>query len=179
MTARLNDIAVFEFSIKAPAAGSYNESFALVIEGVTWVANTTVTLPITVTPAWAGTVTSIEPAGSVTLAPGETRTIRTSVLNLGNKIWQPAPGNGATGYTNLGTAGPADRSSTFRDTSWLSANRATALDTPRVLPGESGLFEFILKAPAVTGSYDEAFQVVVDGASWVTGATFSIPINVQ
>jgi|GEM_PF-2718045 len=67
----------------------------------------------------------------------------------------------------LGTSHPQDRNSDFYKHTWLSSNRPAKLKESKVEPGEVGTFEFYLKAPANPGTYDEYFQPVVEGLTWM------------
>jgi uncharacterized protein (TIGR03382 family) len=104
-----------------------------------------------------------------TLISGDRGTVRITVTNTGNTVWE-------LDVTRLGTAQPQDRESElFVDGDWLGTNRPTGVDG-RVMPGETGTFTFEVVAPEVVEPtvFDETFQVVEEGVVW-----FGPDIHVQ
>ena len=92
------------------------------------------------------------------LPPGGTFTGYLEMRNVGTATWTPA-------RTRLGTTEPRDRSSPVRGPDWLAPNRAAAIDR-RVAPGETGRFNFTLRAPTMPGEYSEYFNLVEEGVAW-------------
>lgn len=83
--------------------------------------------------------------------------------NTGTATWY----NYGDHPVRLGTSHDQDRNSDFYKHTWLSANRPAKLKESKVEPGEVGTFEFYLKAPITPGTYDEYFQPVVEGITWM------------
>src|SRR5690606_38468379 len=74
-----------------------------------------------------------------TAQPGTRIYSRIKVRNIGNQPWSSA-------NVRLGTSNARDRSSVFRDTSWLSASRLPTFTVNTVRPGETATFEFSMLA---------------------------------
>lgn len=79
---------------------------------------------------------------------------------------------------HLGTSSPNDRSSLFYDNSWLNSVRPAGMVESAVAPGEVGTFNFTLHAPAQTGTYNEYFNLVADGVSWLNDLGLFFTVNV-
>src|SRR5262249_3870991 len=67
--------------------------------------------------------------------------------------------------TFLGTSEPRDGASPIQGHDWLSANRAATIDHD-VAPGETGRFDFSVRAPTTPGDYDQFFNLVEEGVTW-------------
>ncbi len=92
------------------------------------------------------------------LAPGEERLGYFEFRNVGTTTWTP-------GFTFLGTVDPRDGASDFYGPDWTAPHRAASV--PRsVTPGNTGLFEFTLRAPTVAGQYRQSFNLVEEGQGW-------------
>jgi hypothetical protein len=169
----------FEFWITTPSTpGSYNEIFAPLVEGITWMDSHTVSFPMIVSPAsysWTTVNQSVftdsskgMPVDATRLVAGQRYYAAMDVKNTSNVTWLK---NGANPIT-LGASNPQDHSSSFCDPSWLGCNRPAALHEYVVAPGQIGSFEFWFRAPP-GGSYNESFTPLAEGAAWMSGA----PIN--
>jgi MYXO-CTERM domain-containing protein len=99
------------------------------------------------------------PLATTALAMVEGQTIPSYIelKNVGTKTWDS--------NTRIGTTQPRDRTSVFADSGWLAPDRPAGV-TGTVAPGASYKFQFNLHAPATTGTYDEFFGVVEEGAVW-------------
>ncbi len=105
--------------------------------------------------------------GQNILAPvsgGESTQLELTVLNTGTTTWY----NNGDYPIHLGTYNPADRSSVFADSSWLSSNRPAGMEEAVVYPGEVGTFKFTIEANTIPGSYNESFALVAEGLTWIT-----------
>jgi hypothetical protein len=109
--------------------------------------------------------------GSITVAPGADAYIQLEARNVGYQYWTPS-------IVHLGTSSPDDRSSQFYDTSWLGATRPAAVSQSSVAPGADGTFDFILHAPAQTGTYLEHFNLVAEGITWLNDLGLYIAVDV-
>jgi len=91
----------------------------------------------------------------------------------------------ATWYKNsdlpvhLGTSHALDRDSSFYKHTWLSNNRPAQLKEDQVAPGEIGTFEFYLKAPDSPGTYQEYFQPLIEGLTWMEDWGVYLQITVE
>lgn len=92
------------------------------------------------------------------LAPGEVRAGFIEMRNTGTETWEP-------GVTFLGTTEPRDGPSPLAAPSWPSDHRAASIDRV-VPPGETGRFEFSVRAPLAMGEYPQFFGIVQEGISW-------------
>jgi hypothetical protein len=182
-------IGSFEFWITAPnTPGSYNELFAPVMEGVTWMGTGSISFPSIVSPAYyTSAITGQYAYTSDTkqsyvdirsLEPGKRYYLGITLKNTGNVTWTrngPNP-------VNLGTSEQIDRSSPFCDTTWLTSNpgcnRVASLNEYTVAPGQIGSFGFWITAPT-TGSYTENYLPVYEGKAWLQSpsATFNLGVS--
>jgi len=180
-------IGSFEFWITAPSTGSYNELFAPVMEGVTWMGNGSISFPAIVSPSYytsaitgqyAYTNSTKQTYADIrSLTPGTKYYLGIDLKNTGNVTWNKLGPN----PVNLGTTDAKDRVSPFCDSTWINSNpgcnRISSLKEYTVAPGQIGSFEFWVTAPS-TGSYNENYLPVVEGKNWMQSpsATFSIGV---
>lgn len=99
------------------------------------------------------------------------------IQNNGNVPWFSANSGCSSMVVNLGTEKKRDRSSIFfyssliENTGWIGANRIV-METPRVDPGQIGVFHFSSVAPAEAGIYREYYAPVIEGVSWINSGIF-------
>jgi uncharacterized protein YkwD len=120
--------------------------------------------------AWAGQ--SADPV----LAPGQVTTLVVALRNTGYRGWyQGSPGQQA----NLGTSEPLDTMRYDLANNWISGNRLATTTTAYVGPGQTGWFQFQVRAPATPGTYRLAVRGVIDGATWLEdqGIFFTITVR--
>ena len=108
---------------------------------------------------------------SPTLNTGQTVYAEIKVVNTGGITWNRS-------NTLLGTEQGKDRISSFKDAGWISGNRVTQLVETQVAPGGVGTFRFKMTAPQTTGSYNEYFNIVLEGATWLNDLGMYLPIKV-
>lgn len=108
----------------------------------------------------------------VHLAPGQKAYVQVKAYNNGNKPWDPS-------FVRLGTSGPHDRSSQFYDSSWYNTIRPTAVSESSVLPGDIGTFDFAITAPSKVGNYNEQFNLVAEGITWMPDQGINLHIDVN
>jgi hypothetical protein len=166
-------IGSFEFYITTPATtGSYNETYAPVIEGTAWMDNHTVGFPMIVNPtSYSGSTVSQAvytdsdkriPVNSANLVAGQHYYYTVRIMNNGNSLWQ----KNSTNPVVLGTSNPTDRPSGMCEPTWLGCNRPAALHEYTVAPGQIGSFEFWIKIPP-SGTYTENFTPLLEGLTWM------------
>jgi hypothetical protein len=109
--------------------------------------------------------------GIPTVAPGGDIYVQVQARNVGYQTWNQS-------NLHLGSSNPNDRTSVFYDTSWPDAQRPASLSETTVAPGETGIFNFILHAPAQTGTYREYFNLVDDGVTWLNDPGLNFQVNV-
>lgn len=103
--------------------------------------------------------------------PGQKIYLRIKARNIGSSTW-------TNSFIRVGTSRPIDRHSTFQDASWLNYARPAALTESSVGPGEIGTFDFVLTAPAKTGTYREYFSLVAEHITWMNDIGLYYPIDV-
>ena len=92
------------------------------------------------------------------LFPGEEFTGFIEMRNTGTRTWSPAS-------TRLGCTQPRDGASPLAAASWINTGRPTGVDRS-VAPGETGRFEFAVRAPSGVGDYSQFFGVLEEGVAW-------------
>jgi hypothetical protein len=92
------------------------------------------------------------------LTAGSTFTGYLEMRNTGTETW-------TVGHTFLGTTEPRDVDCPFAGADWVNGHRAATVDHD-VPPGETGRFNFTVRAPAAAGDYDQFFSLVEEGVTW-------------
>lgn len=169
----VNGTGTFDFSIKTTNKGQYvGQGLDIVQEGIRWFDSSYTMWSKSNDPVytWAyfGTKFFTDATKSQQVSPSSlSKTQRIyaelSAKNTGNAPWL----NSRTNPIHLGTYGPIDRSSKYYDSTWLAGTRLAALKQSTINPGETGTFEFWLKAPSTTGSYSEYFDLVAENYAWM------------
>jgi uncharacterized protein YkwD len=110
------------------------------------------------------------------VARGETTMLVVAVTNTGYRGWYSGvPNQQAT----LGTSSPLDTARSDVASGWLSANRIAAPTTSYVGPGQTGWFQFSVRAPSAPGDYRLDVRVVVDGVTWLEDQGIFFTIHVR
>lgn len=178
--------ATFSFTIKAPSqTGEYREYFKPVVEGLTWLPDSTNNVYIRVVPpVYSYSVkgqgaftdsTKTTPLDSSQLSPGQSGWYTLKITNTGNMTWS----NSGANPMDLGTDGARDRSSRFATPSWVGPNRPARLVENTVLPGQDGTFEWPFVAPSANGVSREYYTPVIEGVTWLnaTGLNYYSLLN--
>lgn len=108
-----------------------------------------------------------------TVAPGGLIYMQVLARNVGHETWSQS-------NMHLGTDNPEDRSSPFYDqNTWLDPQRPAGMVQSSVAPGQTATFDFTLEAPMQTGTYNEYYNLVADGITWLNdpGLFFTINVN--
>lgn len=171
------EIAQFRFALQAPktiAPGTYSEHFALVAEDLLWIPNAGVTIIITVPEAYTARLTAVS-EDTLTLNPGQEKTIWADFKNTGAKTWK----NKGTTFVALNVAEPAGRESQFYHRFWRASYRPNRLNEESVAHGEIGRMRIAIKAPLIEGDYVEQFGLVAEDLLWIPGGTVQFPIRVE
>lgn len=182
------EVGTFEFQFKTPSSlSSYNEYFNLVREGAGWLPDKGlnwslgVRAPVALWQSAGQTVytddSKVQKADTSSVNNAGRLFVVLRAKNIGNTTWT----NSGVTPVNLATTLPGDRISSFCDSTWLSCNRPARLLEPTVAPGETGTFEFWMKAPYATNgtTYREYFRPVVEGSMWMNDIGMYIDINMQ
>lgn len=112
---------------------------------------------------------------SMTLAPGEVKTVTITFQNTGTLPWK----NDGPGYISLYTYEPKYRISAFDPGTWLSPTQVKRLREASVAPGNKGTFTFDMRAPQIPGIYTETFALASEDTAWISGGTVSFTFIVK
>jgi hypothetical protein len=180
--------ATFEFWMDVPyAAGTYQEHFDLVADGVTWFPDQGLSFYFTVQqPVYSWRFTGqyaytdqTKTTGKATtgLLPGDRVYVGFTAKNTGNTTWV----NGGPNPMNVGMTHPIDRASPFYDASWLGTNRPAHMIESSVAPGQIGTFEYWMKVPsnATPGTYLEYFNLVDEGVTWLNDPNMNFDMTIN
>ncbi len=153
--------ATFTFQVKAPNAGSYRLPLRPVVDGVAWLDDNGVFVPIVVDAGFHSVW--VAQSAYPTLAPGATTTLMLQFRNTGARTWT----KGVLGEeARVGVVGDDPRWSGL-GVSWLYPDRPAAQSEPLVGPGAVGTFMFTMRAPSAPGTYDIRLRPVIDGLAWL------------
>lgn len=94
--------------------------------------------------------------------------------NTGTATWT----NAGQYYVALNVTNPTARNSEFEHETWTEYYRPAILSQNVVSPGQSGRFEFTLKAPAEAETFEESFGLVAEGLTYIDGGSIELPIVV-
>ncbi len=131
-------------------------------------------VPVTPQPSWYRAELSDQSATDLGIKPLEKISFWVDFLNTGTATWT----NSGDYFVALNVANPAGRHSEFEDESWVEYYRPAILTQDRVAPGETGRFEFTLKAPEEAGVYEEDFSLVAEDLAFIDGGSIELPIVV-
>jgi uncharacterized protein YkwD len=110
------------------------------------------------------------------LGPGQLTTLVVALENTGFRGWVQGAAN-AQAY--LGTAEPQDGDRSDVAFGWLAANRPATTTTSYVGPGQTGWFEFDVRAPLEPGDYFLPLRGVVEGMTWLEDHGIYFTIHVR
>ena len=113
---------------------------------------------------------------NVTLSPGQTATLVLALKNTGYRGWyQGSPGQQAY----IGTAAPLDQPRPELAVNWINASRPATTTTPYVGPGQTGWFQFAVRAPSAPGIYRLGVRGVIEGTTWLedSGVFWTITVR--
>lgn len=156
------ELGTFTFQLRAPLAiGSYRLPLRPVVDGLAWLEDQGVYVPLVVTggyhSAW------VDQSPYPTLRAGMTTAITVRFRNTGARAWVKSilgqearigVVNDETRWASLGVG-------------WLYPNRPTAQSESTVGVGAIGTFTFTVKAPSTPGVHDIRLRPVIDGVTWM------------
>jgi hypothetical protein len=156
-------IATFTFAIKAPFSGGLvNIPLRPVVDGVAWLEDQGVTVPIVTTVNYHSRWMTQSPYP--TLRAGQVSgQLSITFLNTGSQTW------------TKGLLGQEARLGVNRDNEtwaglgvgWPSANRVSFQSEASVPPGALGTFLFQVRAPMTPGTYAINLRPVIDAVTWM------------
>jgi hypothetical protein len=152
----------FTFQVRAPSTpGSYKLPLRPVVDGVTWLEDQGVFVPIVVDAgfhsAW------VDQSGWATARPGDVLQLYVHYRNAGGRTWTKGA---ALQEVRLGIANDDTRWAA-NGVGWLYLNRPAAQAEAVVAPGGVATFAFQFRAPSAAGTYDIRVRPVVDGVAWL------------
>ncbi len=109
------------------------------------------------------------------LEPGDRYLVDLAATNTGNATWvkdSPTP-------FRLGTTNPNGHDSALCDETWYWCGRPTFLKEASVAPGETGHFNFFIRAPYRPGPYREWFKPLAENLAWANDSDHSLGIIVR
>jgi hypothetical protein len=112
--------------------------------------------------------------GSLTMTPGENKTVTIQFQNLGPYDWS----NESDAYISIYTYDPRYRISSFEAADWDRRSQPTKLIESSVQVGEVGTIQFTLTAPQTIGSYSETFYLTAEETTFIPGGLFTFDITV-
>lgn len=98
--------------------------------------------------------------------------VRVQARNIGTKSW-------SKGLFRIGTSHPMGRTSIMAASDWISDARPATLVEDSVAPGQIGTFEFTLQSPAAVGTYNEYFNLLLEGQTWLNDPGLYFKVNVN
>ena len=155
-------IGTFTFQVRAPStSGTYKLPLRPVVDGVTWLEDQGVYVPIVVDAgfhsAW------VDQSPWVTLRAGNVTQLYVHYRNTGTTAWTKGV---PLQELHLGIANDDARWAAY-GVGWLYLNRPAAQSEAVVPAGGVATFAFEFKAPVTAGVYDIRVRPVVDGVGWL------------
>lgn len=182
-------VGTFEFWLKAPSLSqdtTYLEYFNPVTEGLAWFPDLGLNYNIRVQGnkySWSlvsqyafSDSTKTAPINLSNLSPGQTAYIGFVAKNTGNTTWT----NSGKNPLRAGSSNPYDRVSSFCDAStWISCTRPSLMKEASVAPGQTGTFEFTIRAPITPGQYKEYYNLLSEARAWLDPLNMYFDITVR
>lgn len=167
-------IGTFTIPVQAPVSpGRYIEHFNLLAEGITWMNDQGLNFNTVVNPStFSSSLVSINFPSSI--VAGTTANISVVLKNTGSSYWY----NNDKFPIRLGTTSPLDRISQFNPGNWLASTRLDEMNEAAVAPGQNGTFNFQIKAPATSGTYQESYGLLAESYRWFDqNLSFTVSVN--
>ncbi|HSE29140.1 MAG TPA: hypothetical protein VLA77_00965 [Candidatus Saccharimonadales bacterium] len=177
-TVNPGQFATFDFWMQTPdREGNFREQFNLVAENHSWMNLGGLSIGINSTKGnftwqplhqtvYTDSTKTTALGWNATLAPNQTAYVVLTVKNTGNVPWVKNASYNPP-KVRVGTWGPQDRISPF-SYQWYNHSRPTEVIIPdMVLPGTITTMEFPIKAPSQPGVYNEVYNLVADGRTWM------------
>jgi hypothetical protein len=109
------------------------------------------------------------------LRPGQAAFVVVRIRNRGQESWQRS---GRTPVL-LATVNPPDHPSVLTAPGWLSPTRPTPPAEDIVAPSDIATFPFEIRAPRVTGHFEDHFGLIVQGRGWLIGQEVTLQGRVR
>jgi uncharacterized protein YkwD len=156
-------VASFTFALKAPlGAGTVRIPLRPVIEGVAWLEDQGVFLPVTTVVDYHSRW--ISQSAYPTLGVGQiSGPLTISFSNAGSMSWT----RGVLGQEARLAVNQDNAQWAALGVNWLSANRVAAQSEATVNPGGIATFTFQVRAPSTPGLYAIHLRPVIDAVTWM------------
>jgi subtilisin family serine protease len=105
----------------------------------------------------------VSQTGNTYLTQTQKSTWTVSARNTGTATWS----NSGSNPVRLAPSRSNDRNSAFCTSTWITCARVANLNEASVPPGSVGTFTFEVQAPANAGSYNEYFNLLAEGNTWM------------
>lgn len=191
--AKLNQASVapgqtgsFTFNISIPPyQGTFNESFTLVAQGITFFNDPGFNIQLTIPSEYRWSFNSQAaytdssktlPVDLNNMSPGQSAWLVIKANNTGSATWYNSGSFPITLVTDRALA----RQSIFADPTWINSSTPAGMVEASVAPGQVGTFEFKITAPPGTRSVREYFSLIAQGKIFFNadvGQFFQIKVN--
>jgi uncharacterized protein YkwD/Tfp pilus assembly protein PilX len=167
-------VASFTFTVKAPfAAGTVRLPLRPVIDGVAWLEDQGIFVPVTTVVDYHSRWVS--ESAFPTLRVGQTSGPLSIVFrNAGSQAWV----RGILGQEARLAVNQDNAQWAGLGVNWMSANRVAPQSESVVAPGATGTFTFQVRAPSTPGLYAIHLRPVIDAVTWMEDEGVFLYINV-
>lgn len=170
------ETGTFRFTLTAPNTDkTYVGQFQIIAEGVAWMEDSSrFDTPVIVSNPYNAQLisrTAYSDAARTkkihnSIGTNDTVYWRIKAKNIGTSTWNQST-------VRIGTRDPDNRTSDFRNGSWLSVARPTRLLESTVTPGAIGTFDYTMTGPNSEGILNETFGIVAEGIAWMPAPNYS------
>jgi hypothetical protein len=167
--------ADFQFYVQVPSSGYFYERFNLVAQGQQWFNDVGLTLYL------KGGTYSWKPVSSdysnATVNRGSTYIVTLKAQNTGDVPWSKS----SPWPINIATNSPQNRGSILYNNGWINGTTLAGLQESSVAPGQQGTFVFPITIADSTppGVWNEHFNLVAQGLTWLNDPGFSLNLTVH
>jgi hypothetical protein len=105
----------------------------------------------------------VSQTGNTYLTQTQKSTWTVSARNTGTATWS----NSGANPVRLAPSRSNDRNSAFCTSTWITCARVANLNEASVPPGDIGTFTFEVQAPTNSGNYNEYFNLLAEGNTWM------------
>lgn len=102
-------------------------------------------------------------SGPSSFTSGQKGTWTVSARNTGENTWY----NSGANPVRLSPSRPNDRISAFCSSGWITCSRTVNMNEASVAPGGIATFTFEVQAPGNPGTYNEYFNLLAEGVTWM------------
>lgn len=162
---------IFGFWVTAPAQlGHHTEKFNLVAEGVSWMNEAGLDIPINITDSYKWDTVDVnfykDPAHTQPIANDKLLTntkyyVHTVIKNKGSVAWS----NTTQNPIKLAPS-PRDKISELCSDNWLTCTRIVRMNEASVPVNGTGTFDYSIKTPSKSQFIGQGLEIVQEGVQW-------------